>query len=108
MDTRTYTITTDAADLIPADLLIDVLSLDLSARCHDGGSDASHTATFIDRAGKSWDLPVYGLVIGTRIVLWSCADGAGVDDITIADLTSAEDDTREYAELLAAGLEAAS
>lgn len=100
----TYTITADAADLIPSDLLVQVLGLDLAACSHDGGSDASYTATWTDAAGHAWDLPVYGLSVGTRILLWSRTDEAGVADVTAQELTDADADVREYAKALATGL----
>jgi len=102
----TYTITDARLDLIPADLLVPVLGLDLASLSHDGGADASHTETYLDAAGQSWDLPVYGLVVGTRILMWSRTDEAGVDDVTVEDVTEATDDVQDYAVALATKLDA--
>jgi len=102
-----YTITAARVDLIPADLLVPVLGLDLASLSHDGGADASHTETYLDAAGQSWDLPVYGLVVGTRILMWSRTDEAGVDDVTVEDATeSAAEYVQGYAVALATKLDA--
>jgi len=101
-----YTITAARVDLIPADLLVPVLGLDLDRLSHDSGADASHTETYLDAAGQSWDLPVYGLVVGTRILMWSRTDEAGVADVTVQDVTEATDDVQDYAVALATKLDA--
>jgi hypothetical protein len=95
--TVTYTIAD--LDLIPADLLVRALGLDWD-RSH-GGSDASYTATWRDRAGHVWDLHVYGCIVGTRLVLWSRTDEADVADVTVRYLVDIVDDIRAYAEELA-------
>jgi len=98
------TLNSDQLDELPQSVLIALLG-DLHDRSHDNGSDASHTATWLDAADREWDFPCYILQVGVRAVVWSDTDEARVADISVVD---AEDDLqeqiREYADDLAGDL----
>lgn len=68
-------------------------------------ADASWIAQYLDAAQAIWDLPCYLIQAGTRAVMWSDTDEAGVADIEIVE---AEEDLdtqiREHAEGIARGL----
>lgn len=107
---NTANLNADSLDRIPEENLLEVLGIDL----HDIQADESHTAEWIESSeNKTWELPTYGLVIGSRVVMWTHTDEAGIDDVTIVDAEciSVDDDTidvadqvREYAEEIAEGL----
>ena len=97
------------SDLLLAGLLSPTLS-DLHAIATGQllvGPDADHTAQWIDEyEGRTWDLPTYALLVGTsRVILWTLADGAGVDDVAERDVEADLDaQVQAYAEEVAAGL----
>jgi len=96
MDIQTLTLNADQIDLLPAELLLQLLGgkAGLAARSHDLGCTASHTAEWRDAGGKAWLLPCYLLRVASRAVLWSDTDEAGVDDVSVVDTYEDPDDLR--------------
>lgn len=90
-----------AIDRIDADDLLYVLTLDLADHCYDA-ADASLVVDWRDAAGQTWHLPCHALVIGSRVVMWTRTDEAGIDDVTVVDRDGeVEDQLREFAEDIA-------
>lgn len=99
----TYTLTEDQIDMLPEDVLLAVYPVTHESR---GDADASFTAEWREAIeDRLWELPTHGKIYGTRIVLWTHTDEAGVADVAVRDLTDAADDVREYAREIAAGLD---
>ena len=71
-----------------------------------GGADATYTATWVESSEQmTWDLPCFLLDFGTRVVMWSCTDAAGVDDVTVAKAqVLVEDQLKAFADDLASNL----
>lgn len=104
---RTFTITGETADAIPDANLIAALGLNLHAIARGGSldvTDATYTAYHRDRAGHRWALPTYGYVVGSRLILWTCTDEAGVADIAIVEDEDVHTQVRHYARALAKDL----
>lgn len=107
MTNTTYTLTDDQIDMIPADIMLRIFGGrdDLRERSHAHGCDASAEATWTDAEGKEWTIRAYGRILGTRLLMWTRTDEAGVDDIMLLEYTDANDDVREYAERIAGDLD---
>lgn len=104
----TLTLTSDQIDTLDESLLLSLIG-DLSERSHDTGCDASYCASFRDAAGATWNLPTYLLRVGTRAIMWTHCDGAGVADVSVVDTyddqADMNDQVRQYSMELAAGLD---
>lgn len=98
----TYTLNDDQIDMLDEDTLLAVYPVDYDSR---RSADASFTARWLESSEQRvWNLPTYGRVYGTRIVLWTHTDEAGVADVTVRELVDAHEDVEAYAGEIAAGL----
>lgn len=109
MSIQSITLTADDLDALPGDVLIRIVGGEAALAEHSNGMrcDASHTAHWRDAVGKRWELPTYLLVVGTRAILWTCTDEAGVADVYVTDAEDPADldaQVREYAEDIAGNL----
>lgn len=97
------TLTAEKIDELKEDVLLSLIDLRTVT------PDASHTTRWEDSVGQVWEFPCHLVVIGTRSILWSDADEAGIDDITLSDdayddQSDRDEQLREFAEDIASGL----
>lgn len=83
---------------LPEESLIAIVSDALPELSTTQQADASYEAEWVDCNQKTWALPCYLVKLGSRVVMWSNTDEAGIDDETVAD---AEDDLGEQVKAFA-------
>jgi hypothetical protein len=100
MSMQSLTLTAAQIDALDEALLLSLVDY------RNARPDASYTAQWLEPSeGKIWDLPCYLLEVGTRVIMWSRTDEAGIEDVIVTDAEQdAAEQVEDYANQIAGGL----